>query len=381
MRRTGVAMKDWVASLARRFDQRSAAVLASTSGAVVLPAFAVASPSMVKPGLMVWLLVIWAYSGLSMIVTAAAGTLTDRQFVVLGFGGMVGVAGSAFVLADPGTSHAVLVLLATIPALAAMHSRPSIVAGFVATALVLALSVSATVAPSWPEFLVSGGATAMAVTVPTVLVAALRRSLMRLVGQLEAIGDTDPLTGVLNRRGLEAKLGTLLDGAVHGERGLGAAIVDIDFFKAVNDSFGHSTGDRVLVDVAEVVRATAPGDAVVARVGGEEFLLLTLVGGEHEIARIAEALRARVARDTAVTVSVGAVYAAVRGAGPHRPRSHHWGRELIDRLSHSADGHLYVAKAGGRDRVGTGSVDAVEWWPGEISRPRFRALRAVQPQR
>ena len=373
-------MNEWAAGVGARFDQRSAAVLASTSGAVVLPIFAVASPSMVKPGLMVWLLVIWAYSAVSMVVTVVAGRLTDRLFVLLGAGGMVGVAGSAFVLADAGTSHAVLVLLATIPALAAMHSRPSIVVGFVVTALTLAISVSAAVAPSWPELAVSGGATAMAVTIPTVLVAALRRSLMALVGRLEAIGDTDPLTGVLNRRGVEAQVHALMDGAVLGERGLGAAVVDIDFFKSVNDRFGHSTGDRVLVDVAAAVRASVPDGAMVARVGGEEFLLLTLVDDEQHISDTAEAIRERVARDTAVTVSVGAVYADVRGVSTGRPhRSESLGRDLIDRLSHSADRHLYVSKQGGRDRVGSGRVDAIEWTSGPVSRSRSRSWRSHQP--
>ena len=373
-------MNEWVAGVGARFDQRSAAVLASTSGAVVLPIFPVVYPAMVRPGLMIWLLVIWAYSALSLVVTIVAGRLCDRLFVVLGSGGMVGVAGSAFVLADPGTSHAVLVLLAAIPALAAMHSRPSMVVGFVVFAVALAVAVSAAVAPSWPEFAVAAGSTVMAVTIPTTLVAALRRSLMALIGRLEAIGDTDPLTGVLNRRGVETQLHALMDGAVLGDRGLGAAVVDIDFFKTVNDRFGHSTGDRVLVDVAAAVRAGAPEGAIVARVGGEEFLLLALVDGERDIAHIAEAIRACVARDTAVTVSVGAVYAHVRAApidGAHPSSSR--GRDLIDRLSHSADRHLYVSKQGGRDRVGSGSVDAIEWEPGQISRSRSRARRSRQP--
>ncbi|WP_299575803.1 diguanylate cyclase [uncultured Williamsia sp.] len=372
-------MRDWLSGVGGRFDQRSAAVLASTSGAVVLPIFPVAYPDMVRPGLMPWLILIWAYSALSMIATAVAGRLSDRLFVLLGAGGMVGVAGSAYVLADPGTSHAVLVLLAAIPALAAMHSRPAIVVGFVVIALSLALLVAAAVAPSWPEFAVAAGSTAMAVTIPTTLVAALRRSLMALVRRLETISDTDPLTGVLNRRGVEAQVHALMDGAVLGERGLGAAVVDIDHFKAVNDSLGHSAGDRVLVDVAEAVRASAPHGAIVARVGGEEFFLLAAVDDETEILAIAERTRIRVAGETSVTVSVGAVYAGVRqvSTSPLLP-SMDPGRELIDMLSRSADAHLYASKAEGRDRVGIGSVDAVEWSPVQISRSRSRLMLSMR---
>ena len=364
-------MNDWVVSRVKRFDQRSSAVLASTAGAVVLPSLPVAHPGMVRPGLMIWLLVIWAYSALSMVATIVAGRLSDRLFVVLGAGGMVGVAGSAFVLADPGTSHAVLVLLAAIPALAAMHSRPVIVTGFVVVALVLALVVSATVAPSWPEFAVSGGATAMAVTIPTVLVAALRRSLMTLVQRLETIGGTDPLTGALNRRGLETRLHTLMDGVAVSGLGLGAAIVDIDHFKSVNDRFGHSAGDRVLIDVVEAVRTCAPQDAVVARIGGEEFLLLAVVDDIDDIADIAEKTRRCVARDTPVTISVGVVYADVCAAecGPRRTTEQQ-GRELIDALSHAADRHLYASKAQGRDRVASGTRPTIYWRHGGGSSPR-----------
>ena len=342
----------------RRFDQRSAAVLASTSGAVILPIFPVIYPAMVRPGLMVWLVTIWAYSALSMVITTAVGRLADWQFVILGAGGMVGVAGAAYVLTNSGTSHAVLVLLAAIPALAAMHSGPTIVAGFVATALILAAVVSAAVAPSWPEFVVAGGATTMAVLVPTILVAALRRSLTALVDRLETIGDTDPLTGCWNRRGLEARLHELLDAAVNGDRGLGAAIIDIDFFKTVNDRFGHSVGDQVLNDVAEAVWVSTPADSIVARIGGEEFLVLALVDNQQDIAAIAEATRAWVAETTSVTVSVGAVYAEVRSTSATRshPSSRRDGRELVDTLSRSADQHLYMSKAEGRDRVGCGPM-------------------------
>lgn len=359
----------------RRFDQRSAAVLANTSGAVILPIFPVIYPAMVRPGLMVWLLIIWAYSALSMVVTAAVGRLTDWQFIILGAGGMVGVAGSAYVLVDAGTSHAVLVLLAAIPALAAMHSRPAIVAGFVVTALILATAVSATTAPSWPELVVAGGATTMAVLIPTVLIAALRRTLMALVERLETIGDTDPLTGCWNRRGMETRLEYLLDAAVHGNRGLGAAIIDIDFFKTVNDRFGHSVGDQVLIDVAEAVHVSTPADSIVARIGGEEFLVLALVDDERDIADIAEAARAWAAETTTVTVSVGAVYAGVCAAAPARsqrsPRQR--GRELVDALSRAADRLLYVSKAEGRDRVGCGSVPTIQWQ----ARPAMRNQRSI----
>lgn len=360
-----------------RFDQRSSAVLASTAGAVFLPVFAVVSPSIVRPGQLGWLIVIWAYSIVSMVITVAVGRLGDRLFVLLGAGGMVGVAGSAYLLNDAGTAHAVLVLLATIPALAAMHSRPSVVVAFVVFALTLGVTLSVLLAPSLTSFAVAGGATIMAITVPTAMVAALRQSLMRLVARLEVVGDTDPLTGVWNRRGLEARLHTVFDTAIAQHSGVGVAIVDIDHFKDVNDRYGHSTGDRVLIDVVTAIKRSAPPLALIARVGGEEFFLISLAPGQIALVDCVERVRTRIARDTDVTVSVGAVYTEIRHATTPMNAVDH-GSVLIDELSRCADQHLYAAKRLGRNRVVTGDVDAVEWplpttlphtpWPGRERR-------------
>lgn len=148
----------------------------------------------------------------------------------------------------------------------------------------------------------------------------------------------DPLTSSYNRRYLDQRLlGLPLSG------GLAVALVDLDRFKSVNDTYGHLLGDRVLCRVADLLQEGLPPEAFCARYGGEEFALV-LPGVEQPRAlRIAEAARARIARHSwselqpglQVTISVGLAHGT--GSGP---------RQL-----HRADDLLYAAKHAGRNKV------------------------------
>ncbi|WP_222626686.1 MULTISPECIES: GGDEF domain-containing protein [unclassified Rhodococcus (in: high G+C Gram-positive bacteria)] len=113
--------------------------------------------------------------------------------------------------------------------------------------------------------------------VPTILMASLRSSVTAMTARLVDLADTDPLTGLLNRRGLTARVTVMLDQACSFDVSLQACLVDIDHFKSVDDDFGHAIGDDVLVEVAATLHAVAGPDAVVARLGGEEFPVLGLV--------------------------------------------------------------------------------------------------------
>ncbi|MGP3699436.1 diguanylate cyclase domain-containing protein [Rhodobacter sp. NSM] len=108
-------------------------------------------------------------------------------------------------------------------------------------------------------------------------------------GQLRRLAAEDPLTGLANRRALSTELLARLDGG-SGEP-LALIMLDIDSFKSVNDTMRHETGDRVLRLLSRRLRDTAPPDSLVARTGGDEFLLLA-PGQEHEAAvALAERLR------------------------------------------------------------------------------------------
>jgi diguanylate cyclase (GGDEF)-like protein len=146
------------------------------------------------------------------------------------------------------------------------------------------------------------------------------------------LADTDPLTGLLNRR-------SFLAGAIGREGDQALLIIDIDHFKAVNDTIGHDGGDEVLRVVARALRMAAPADALVARIGGEEFAIVTHAASPLVSETILAALRReRMPFDITVTASIGTCI------GPMR-RETDW-----KRLYCNADRALFAAKAAGRDR-------------------------------
>ena len=150
------------------------------------------------------------------------------------------------------------------------------------------------------------------------------------------LADTDPLTGLLNRRAfLRRAIGR------PGEQCL--LIIDIDHFKQVNDTIGHDGGDEVLRVIARALRAGVPADGLVARIGGEEFAVVTAAAHALSATALLDGLRAeRMPFDVAVTASAGAC------AGP-LAREADW-KAMYAR----ADRALFAAKAAGRDRARDG---------------------------
>jgi diguanylate cyclase (GGDEF)-like protein len=162
----------------------------------------------------------------------------------------------------------------------------------------------------------------------------------------EQIG-TDPLTGCLNRRALELRLRN--DWRLGSRRGSPVAVLalDLDHFKRINDSHGHHAGDRVLEQIARIMKETARDTDSVARFGGDEFVILLPDTGWQGALTFAERLRHKVDESNfgtpsapiAITISVGVVVA--RASDPISP----------DLLLREADRALYKAKTGGRNRV------------------------------
>ncbi|MDL9946240.1 GGDEF domain-containing protein [Gordonia sp. ABSL11-1] len=348
----------------RHFDQRTLAVLGAEVGAVPLLVLGLVSPSFIVPGRSWALLVIGVYTLISVAITAAVGRLSDGQFVILSFGGMLGIAGSALVIDDNGSAHAVLVLLAVIPALAAMDSSVSVIVGFVTTASILAATVVAIRAATPTALLVGGGAVIMAILIPTYMVWTLRQRLLVLVEQQSRLSITDPLTEALNRRGLLTQSHIVLNSCAGSDLMIGFLVADVDHFKKINDRHGHSAGDAILVQIAATLHACVPPGSLVARTGGEEFVILTAIAGNHEMYSLAERLRTRVAAATEVTLSMGAVcidpdHATLRAVST---------QALLDHLFRRADRCLYTAKREGRNRVQLDHGPVVEPTPAHVER-------------
>ena len=154
----------------------------------------------------------------------------------------------------------------------------------------------------------------------------------------------DPLTGALNRRGLNTELAATRRKPATA-RGLAVIALDLDHFKSVNDRFGHETGDVVLQRFSDTVRACIRIDDLFARLGGEEFVVVLPDARLVEATRIAERIREQVmalefgdgARDAGITCSLGVGHA---DASPDIPA-----------LMRIADEALYEAKRQGRNRI------------------------------
>ncbi len=167
----------------------------------------------------------------------------------------------------------------------------------------------------------------------------------QLVDELRELSTHDELTGLANRRLLDARLRMEVDRARRFGTSLSVLAVDIDYFKRLNDTFGHPAGDAVLASVAGTLERGVRRVDIVARVGGEEFVVVLARTDLEAAAGVAEKIRTRVAvtevpglaRQPRVTVSIG-VAELLDGEEP---------MELLAR----ADTALYAAKGAGRDRV------------------------------
>lgn len=160
--------------------------------------------------------------------------------------------------------------------------------------------------------------------------------------ELEQLAHQDVLTGLANRR---AALQRLERWTADGAPGLVLAIADIDFFKGVNDRLGHDGGDAGLVHFAAMLQHLAPAEWLVARLGGEEFLLAAPASEEAGFAERIEALRRAVAETPLITPAGPQSLTASFGIAARREG------ESIAALISRADTALYAAKQAGRNRT------------------------------
>lgn len=185
--------------------------------------------------------------------------------------------------------------------------------------------------------------TAASLAVVCGMVVRVQNESLRLREALARLARTDPLTGLINRRGFDEALAREHARRHRGGPPSALLLVDIDHFKRVNDTWGHPAGDETLRLLGDLLGSTFRATDVVGRIGGEEFAVLLVDCEPQEAADrargLCDAVRTRARGwEHPITVSVGVAASLEHAATP---------RELMA----SADAALYAAKAAGRDRV------------------------------
>lgn len=202
----------------------------------------------------------------------------------------------------------------------------------------------------WRHFILVFGIVMLLAPLLSLPRALTKERLLETQRELERLARTDPLTGLMNRRAFFEQAKRIL--ASCGSAPIGLMMIDVDHFKAINDAHGHEFGDEALRGIAATIADTVgtaalpeAGEALVARLGGEEFAVLVAGFDEHAAMQLAEQIRGNVEwafahhdlPPAAVTVSVGVT---ARADGQN-----------VDAALRAADAALYEAKRAGRNRV------------------------------
>jgi diguanylate cyclase len=166
------------------------------------------------------------------------------------------------------------------------------------------------------------------------------------ISEVQSESNRDPMTGLLNRRGFDAGINQVLAPDNPDRRETCLLIVDIDHFKKINDTYGHLFGDKIICAVALALKNGVKGRDIVARFGGEEFVVVLTKTSLAGARAVSEQLRAAVEQGRvrrgettldAVTISIGVA-------------AYHDG-ESVNEFIHRADLALYASKQNGRNRV------------------------------
>jgi len=200
-----------------------------------------------------------------------------------------------------------------------------------------------------PERFVAGSATDFLQRLATIVAICLENATNH--ERLKRVGLTDSLTGVNNRRFFDQRLGEEVARAQRSSEPLACLFLDIDHFKRINDRHGHRVGDRVLNEVAGMIREQLRSTDVLGRYGGEEFSALLVNAEKGKALEIAERIRGVIEAKhferedggwLSVTISIGV--SSLQAGGENTGNI---AEELVDR----ADQALYLAKNAGRNQV------------------------------
>ncbi len=168
----------------------------------------------------------------------------------------------------------------------------------------------------------------------------------RMMKKLEDLATTDGLTGLLNKRALIDTAAEKIAAAHRFRRKLSVLVTDIDFFKRVNDTYGHDIGDQVIKGLGEILKQKKRSTDAVARFGGEEFVMLCEETDAEGARLVAERIREDLAKTVFQTPQGPLQVNCSLGVATYPEAGRDW-----DALFKSADEALYASKRGGRDRV------------------------------
>jgi diguanylate cyclase (GGDEF)-like protein len=306
-------------------------------------------PGQSRPGtgiVLAWCLLVLYTAGT--VVFLAAGRNPQRVLpVVLALLTASGVVGAP-TGTTPESALLVPLFLGALTVLAALRLTPRAVHLQIVVASLGSVFCIAYVADSPLQAAGASLAVAGAIAAPALAVVSLRRQLDEAHRREHRLARTDPLTGTLNRRGLfEAAADLMTEGVA-----VDVITLDLDDFKQLNDSHGHAVGDEALKAVSTGLSAletdgVCPAPVLVARLGGEEFLVLATAGAT-ELPAVAEAVRAAAAVRVGAGPRTSASVGAVRRVPPAEPEERiGWLMRQID----VADTLMYRAKRSGGDRV------------------------------
>jgi len=273
-----------------------------------------------------------------------AGWPSRRQSALFTVGANAGVTIAVLIAGTPATGLLACATFAPIAGYVGLYHSSKLLAATLLNALVTTVFAGVRIA--------AAGDTAMAIGhVLGLLIAVLAlpfgsQLLLHLLSLDARMSDTDPLTGLRNRRGYDQSALQLVAAADKSQsQWLAVMLVDLDRFKQINDMHGHGYGDTVLLAVADNLIRRSAMDSVVARLGGEEFLIAELTESNAPVA-CAERLREAVAEmPFGVTASVGVAAVPISDiAGTSAVAT-------IKQLGESADAAMYEAKRAGGNQV------------------------------
>src|SRR5258706_12196685 len=168
----------------------------------------------------------------------------------------------------------------------------------------------------------------------------------RMVRKLEELATTDGLTGLLNKRAMLDMASQKVAAATRFSRRLSVLVTDIDFFKKVNDVYGHDVGDVVIREMGEILRRAKRATDVVARFGGEEFVIICEETDRDGAMLLAERVRKEVEAKAFATPSGPLKVTCSLGFATFPEAGRDW-----ESLFKAADAALYASKHAGRNRT------------------------------